>query len=158
MKNILIVDDDELFISTLTKMLRKTYNVVSFEDTAEAISYIQSNDNIDLVITDLRMPSINGVELSKIIHEINPDIKTLLVSAYPKEYLQSKVIENNIPVVNYIRKPIFKKDIDEIINEDYNYDEVDECIHSETVSEEEIDSFHISEFYNLEHKWGDASK
>lgn len=163
MKNILIVDDDKLFIDALTKILRKTYNVISFEDPKDVIPYLQNN-TVDLIITDYRMPQMTGEELILSISAFNPSLKILLVTNYQKEFLPSAVMEKNLPIVNYIQKPIHRKDIDDVFNPPKDLDEF--CTMSSVGAlndipcrplqfKEDVDKVSIEDFYSLEDKWGE---
>jgi len=98
---ILSVVDDELDIATLfNDALRKTaygVSVVSFNDPVVALDHFEKNkEDYQLVITDWRMPNLNGLELIKKVKKLNPKVRTILMSAYE--------VEN---------EPVFKKFVDE---------------------------------------------
>lgn len=61
-KNILVIDDEELIIRSLTKLLeKKGYSVLVAKNGADAIA-MSEEENFDLIIADIRMPGINGVD------------------------------------------------------------------------------------------------
>ncbi len=74
----IIVIDDEIELASLFKeFLRKEgYNVVSFTDPVLAFEYYRETaDKHSLIITDLRMPGICGIDLAKDVREINSKVK-----------------------------------------------------------------------------------
>lgn len=67
-KKILIVDDSESMREILSFTLENAgYNVIKAESANVAMNYIYKNENLDLVITDLHMPEIDGIDLIKMI-------------------------------------------------------------------------------------------
>ncbi|HHZ01726.1 MAG TPA: sigma-54-dependent Fis family transcriptional regulator [Tissierellia bacterium] len=80
--NILIVDDEKSIRETLKIILGNlNYNVLTACDGFEAIKIIKNNI-IDIMITDLRMPGMDGIELMEKALEIDPSIETIFISAY----------------------------------------------------------------------------
>jgi PAS domain S-box-containing protein len=118
---VILVDDDENILKLIKTILVKNgYTVLSSTIPHEAIRIAaQSPVMIDLLITDVVMPEMNGNELSIKISTICPDIKTLFMSAYTAENIaRHGVSEKN---VHFLRKP-FKMDalintIDSIVKE-----------------------------------------
>ncbi|MFO7890175.1 MAG: sigma-54 dependent transcriptional regulator [bacterium] len=79
--NILIIEDNEDMIFTLTKTLKKEgYNVLSSIEGKKGLSILK-NKIIDLVILDIKLPDINGIELLDKIKDIDPDILVLMMTA-----------------------------------------------------------------------------
>ncbi len=82
MARILVVDDDQGMREFMEIMLTKEgYDVVCAEDPAKAINLCNKKD-FDLVITDLRMPKIDGIEFLKAIKEKKPETIVILITAY----------------------------------------------------------------------------
>ncbi|MEN6620974.1 MAG: sigma-54 dependent transcriptional regulator [Smithella sp.] len=82
MAKILVVDDDQGMREFLEIMLVKEgYDVTSAENPAKAIN-ICKKIAFDLVITDLRMPKINGIEFLKIVKDMHPETMVILITAY----------------------------------------------------------------------------
>lgn len=72
-KRILVVDDDRLVLNSVEKLLRKeNYEVVTAQSGKEALEKVQQID-FDLIIIDIRMPDIDGIEAVKIIRQIRKD-------------------------------------------------------------------------------------
>jgi CheY-like chemotaxis protein len=83
-QKILAVDDEPALTSMLQKMLgRLDYQVTTSNQPREAIHWVRENPaQFDLVITDLTMPEMNGLEVAKQLHAIRPDLPVILVSGY----------------------------------------------------------------------------
>lgn len=80
--NILVVEDNNDFRELLCEMLQMLGHSVSSEASAEgALASCQANAP-DLVITDLTLPGMSGIEFAKNIHRSQPDIKIILSSGY----------------------------------------------------------------------------
>ena len=83
-QKILAVDDEPALTSWLAKMLhRLNYQVTTSNQASDAIRMVHANAAaFDLVITDLTMPEMSGLELAKQIHAIRPELPVILVSGY----------------------------------------------------------------------------
>ena len=106
-----VVDDD---ISTATffhEALRQNIDgisVFSFIDPVKAFEHFTENrQNYALVISDLRMPGLNGLELLKKVKTSNPKVRTILMSAYnfEKEELYQQYMEEGV-INSTIEKPV----------------------------------------------------
>jgi len=81
-KTILIVDDTRLNYVLLRTHLRKTNaNVIWLGNGQEVIDYVQKSQDVDLILMDIRMPIIDGVEASKIIKKMAPQIPIIIQTA-----------------------------------------------------------------------------
>jgi putative two-component system response regulator len=79
---ILVVDDDPYVLESVTALLMQCgYNVVPCGNAEEAMVMLQETV-VDTVLTDIKMPIITGIELLEIIHNLNPDIPVILMTAY----------------------------------------------------------------------------
>jgi DNA-binding NtrC family response regulator len=106
-----IVDDDfsttRLFHEALSENI-DSVNVVSFTDPVMALEHFTDNkDAYALVIADLRMPNLNGLELLKKVKTSNPNVRTILMSAYnfEEDILFLKYMEEGI-IDSAIDKPV----------------------------------------------------
>ena len=82
MAKILIVDDDQGMREFMEIMLlQEGYDVTSIGEPLKAIDLCRKTD-FDLIITDLKMPKINGIEFLKIIKDQSPDAIVILITAY----------------------------------------------------------------------------
>jgi two-component system response regulator ChvI len=81
--NIMLVDDEkDLLYSFNVALTNNGYHVQAFSDSQEALNcFAQGSPHLDLVILDLRMPGLNGLELYSRLKAINSDVKILFLSA-----------------------------------------------------------------------------
>jgi two-component system response regulator HydG len=81
-KSILIVDDDPGMTDTLSDILfEKGYDVDTTDNGYQAIKMVKKKA-YDFALMDIKMPGINGVETFKKVHEINPETKVIMMTAY----------------------------------------------------------------------------
>ena len=109
---VMVVDDD-LEISNLVKMAleKQGYDVFGFTDPLLALEHFENNNNTcDLVISDLRMPGVNGFQLLKNIKRRNPKTKALLMTAFDISG-DSEIAENKDKDIldEFIQKPVLIK-------------------------------------------------
>ena len=110
-KSILIVDDDEDLTNLYETFLKfDGYKLDAFTDPIDAISSFKK-DVYDLVLLDLKMPKMNGVELSQELQNIDPDLSFRFITAASKEYVENLKIENPGIEENIIYKPIWLNEI-----------------------------------------------
>lgn len=106
MYSILIVDDEPIIRKGITNFIQ--WDSINCKVTCEATNGIEAKDLIeinkpDIIISDIKMPGMDGIELSKYIHENYPYIKVILLTGYSDfEYAQSAIRYN---VVDFILKP-----------------------------------------------------
>lgn len=87
MERILLVDDNRNFrLSLKIGLTREGYRVETAQNVVEAIQMLVK-DNYDFLLTDIKMPKLNGYDLAKVAKEMKPEINIVLLSAYDfKEY------------------------------------------------------------------------
>ena len=115
-KNILIVDDHEDLTDLYQAFLKfDGYKVDAFTDPVDALSSFRK-DVYDLALLDLKMPKMNGIELSQEMQKIDPNLSYRFITATNKEYIES--IEANNPDIkeNIIYKPLWLNEIRVTIN------------------------------------------
>ncbi|MFL6397670.1 MAG: response regulator [Nitrososphaeraceae archaeon] len=106
--NIMLVDDEPDIILTYKTYLDSTgYNVDSFTDPREALMHFEQADpnNYNLVLMDIRMPNLNGIQLYYRLKAINPKIKILFVSALDAAQEMVSILPS-IGLDDVIRKPV----------------------------------------------------
>lgn len=87
MNRILIVDDDEFQVVSLVDIFNnKGFEAEGANTGAEALEKIEQNE-YDCVVSDIRMPTMNGVELFKAARKIRPEIQFVLMTAYTSDEL-----------------------------------------------------------------------
>jgi len=110
---ILIVDDEENVSKLLYKVLKKEgYVVLTASCGVKAMDIIDNND-IDIVITDIKMPEMDGIELLKNIKSIDSSIDVVLITAFAS--IETAIEALRLGAKNYIIKP-------------FNIDEITKCV------------------------------
>ncbi len=113
MPRILVIDDEELVIQTAEKILRREgYDVVAVKTGYDAVEQIKQY-NFDLIITDVRMPDLNGVDTLSKIREIlnqkgNPRIPEICMTGYADDETISRA--KALGVADWLGKPFELKD------------------------------------------------
>lgn len=103
---VLLVEDDEL-VRAVSCLLAESlgHSVIAFGDSLEASAWAEETrlEAIDLLITDIIMPSLNGYELSKRLYAIKPELKVLFMSGYVEDDTTVKAMAR--PGVVFLPKP-----------------------------------------------------
>ncbi len=112
--NLIIVDDHKMFLDGLLSILNTESNyhiVLTAKDGEHIVKYqeINPNEKIDLVITDISMPKVDGITLNKILKEKNPSIKTLVVSMHNDPQMIDNLIEHDVD--GYVPKNAEKQEL-----------------------------------------------
>ncbi len=108
--SLLLVEDYEPLRNDMAEVLEDLFDVVTVaSDGREALMLYQAyyamyNKNFDLVITDIQMPVMNGVELSEAVRDINVDQQIIVLSAHTDSDYLLKLI--NLGIAQFITKPI----------------------------------------------------
>jgi CheY-like chemotaxis protein len=111
MKKILLVDDEPAILTVLELLLNKFGYIVVLKSNAEsALFLIREGVNVDLVITDYRMPGMNGVEFIRELRRILPSVPVLMLTGDITVEL-----EPSLGVFECINKPVLGKELDRIV-------------------------------------------
>ena len=94
---VLIVDDEPDLANLFTDALKAAdLNAIGFDNALSALKYISDNHStICLIVTDWKMPNMNGLELTKRVKEIDNEIGIMLMSAYELEEDQLKEVNKD---------------------------------------------------------------
>lgn len=106
-EKILLVDDDEAFRESVRDfLLIEDYNVIEVGDGKDAIPIVEK-DNIDLVLTDILMPEVEGNQLATRIKKIKPDLKIIGMTGGGRLVSAEMVLKVTSPLVfeTLLRKP-----------------------------------------------------
>ena len=81
-KKILIVDDEsEMRVALETTLKREKFQLICAEDGKQALDKME-DDDFDLILTDVRMPKVNGLELLRAVKERSPKTQVVMMTAY----------------------------------------------------------------------------
>jgi DNA-binding NtrC family response regulator len=117
-KKILVVDDEQNSREGLTKILIKEgYEVIAAESGEDALVEAKKQD-FDLIITDLRMPEISGIDVLEKIRAKKPDIGVIIVTAYGE--VNSYLKAMTLGAFEYLNKPIKLDELRRVISKALN--------------------------------------
>jgi CheY-like chemotaxis protein len=105
---LIVVDDDPDLAQIFTVgLLMNGFLVDAFTNPEEALQNLQSNskDYYSLVLSDIRMPKMSGIQLARKVKEINPSIKVVLMTAYEVKDNKFSKVSPPIQVDGFIQKP-----------------------------------------------------
>ena len=107
---VLVVDDEEVVRRLVERVLQEAgHEVSAAADGPEALAMARRMPKIDLLVSDVIMPHINGRELADEIRSIHPDVRTIFMSGYDEEILAPDgVLEEG---VNFLPKPFHLRDV-----------------------------------------------
>ncbi|ALJ06765.1 Fis family transcriptional regulator [Pseudalgibacter alginicilyticus] len=107
-ENILVVDDDISILELLQRHLQSwNYHIYKAISVKEAVSILRDT-SIDLLITDLKMPEVDGFELIKFVSEHYPKLPKLVVTGYPSIQDSLTAIKSKVA---YLTKPFTKEEL-----------------------------------------------
>ncbi len=137
---ILIVDDDEGILQSLSQLLRLTYpsyRVGTATSSEEALAILQRT-SVNLVITDLKLPSLSGLELLKRVRKSQSKARFILMTAYGNEDVMEEAHDNGC--VAYLQKPF---DLDLLLRY------IDAAVKPEQNLQAELTGLHIVDILEL---------
>jgi len=105
-EKILYIDDEIINLELFEINFKKEFEIFVTESPSEGLLIVQNNA-ISVVITDYKMPEINGYELIKKIKEYNPNIVCIMLSGF----LESAITKDSELVFDYIMKPYKKEEL-----------------------------------------------
>jgi len=117
-ERILLVDDERAVLKALTRVLQakpgSSYDVTPLSDPMEAARLVEAGEEFDLLMTDVRMSSLDGMSLAERVLAKLPDIEVIVISAY----LNDELIENfkKKGCKTFIRKPFKMAEVYEAID------------------------------------------
>ena len=107
---IMVVDDERDILSIIKRGLesKNRFQVDIFIDAEHALESLKKkpNDYYDLVLTDIRMPKINGFELYRRIKESNPHMKIVFITAFEINKEEFTKVIPSVDVLDFISKPV----------------------------------------------------
>jgi DNA-binding response OmpR family regulator len=112
--HLLLVDDDPTFRMIVQLGLKKLgYEVLAADGWESALEAAAENKDIQLLITDVMMPGMNGVMLAEKLRETHPRLEVLFMSGHPRTAIASMGVP--IESINFLQKPFMSAELDERI-------------------------------------------
>jgi CheY-like chemotaxis protein len=100
---VLVVEDEVMLLMVVAETLRDAgYNVWEASNGELAVDILKSRPDIELLISDIKMPGMNGYQVADFGLSLRPDLKVLLMTGYAQDPLPQKMRELGIQV---LRKP-----------------------------------------------------
>ena len=104
---ILLVDDDDDVRETSADMLAELgYDVVQASNGLQALALLDREPTLEVMVTDIRMPGMSGIELSNLAHGLHSNLKIILISGY---FLPQPICRR------FLQKPFRTHDLDQAI-------------------------------------------
>lgn len=102
---ILLVDDEEDIHLTIGRFLADLgHEVVAAADGGEALKFLEKADEVDLVLSDIRMPGINGIELLQAVRVRYPGTQVVLMTGHGDESTATAALRHGAS--DYLKKPV----------------------------------------------------
>jgi DNA-binding NtrC family response regulator len=113
--SILIVDDEPIVREALRDWLVDAGYQVQTAETGEEGLRILSNQEISLVILDVRLPGQTGIRVLEKMKEVKPDIKAIVITAYASPEMRDEAM--NLGALQYLTKPIAPDKLEKLVKE-----------------------------------------
>jgi CheY-like chemotaxis protein len=106
--SVLLIDDDKDLLTVLKRSLElKGMNTDGFTNPVLAVEHFRNNAaNYDIVVTDIRMPHMNGFEVARAVKEIRPNIKIAFITAFEINKPEFEKVLPSTSVDAFITKPV----------------------------------------------------
>ena len=112
-KRVLVVDDNPALLDLLSEHLQGScYEVLTASDGSDAIRELE-REAVDVVLSDIQMPAVNGLDLLRYVKEHHPQIEFILMTGYAS--IETAVTAVNLGARSYIRKPFKLTEVDDAI-------------------------------------------
>ncbi len=110
---LLIVDDDPDIAHVLKQgLLKKRFLVSAFTNPEEALQSFKSNSkDYCLILSDIRMPELSGIQLARKVKEINPNVKVVLMTSFEIRDNEFSKVFPSMHVDGFVQKPIGINDL-----------------------------------------------
>ena len=108
--SILVIDDEIEILDMLSRFLNRNpnFSVQTFSNPVSALSSINNNTKYDLVLLDIMMPQMNGLDVLEKLKDMNSDQKVIMMTAYST--LDKVLKSHKIGATNYVMKPFSSLD------------------------------------------------
>src|SRR5581483_1786190 len=100
---ILLVEDEANVLKMLERFLAPSYRCLSATNGKDALELLKTERDVDVVVTDVRMPGMDGIQLIRAIRRMRPHLPAIAMTAYGSE--ETAVEALRAGATNYLRKP-----------------------------------------------------
>lgn len=112
--NILVVDDEEIVLKSCERILSPEGYEVDIATSAEDALKLLDKKQFDLIITDIKMPGMDGIEFMKQVRAKNPDVNIIVITGHPSQ--ESIKAALSMRIIDYLPKPFSPTHLIEITN------------------------------------------
>lgn len=110
---ILVLDDEQIVLDSVARVLEEeNYEVTACRKGEDAVRKLKA-ESFDILVTDLKMPGMDGLQAMELMQEIDPDLSMIMVTAYST--VDSAVKAMKLGAVDYIRKPFTPDQLLELV-------------------------------------------
>ncbi len=111
---ILVVDDEKFIVEAISQHLRDSgYQVVGLVDSTKALEAVR-NEDFDLVLTDLRMSGVSGIDLARAVCDKDTDTQVIVLTGYAT--LDSAIESVSLDVYSYLNKPFDLRELSQVVD------------------------------------------
>jgi DNA-binding NtrC family response regulator len=110
---LLVVDDDSDIVQVLKMgLLKNRFLVEAFTNPDEALQSFKANaESYCLILSDVRMPGLSGIQLARKVKEVNPNVKTVLMTAFEIKDNEFSIVFPSTQVDGFVQKPVGIKEL-----------------------------------------------
>ena len=113
--NIVICDDDTIVLSTLSERVNSLgYRSIAFDNPNEALAEIKKNSEYEVIITDLKMQQMDGIEFVSSVFQVTDNVPVIFCSGYAEKDDLSKFIDLGVYV--FIEKPLNSGNLEAVLS------------------------------------------
>jgi CheY-like chemotaxis protein/glycine cleavage system H lipoate-binding protein len=111
--SVLAVDDEQIVLDSVLKHLRKSnYNLHTALSVKDALALMQTTE-VDIVLTDLMMPEVDGLEFLKMMKERSPQTPVIMITGYAT--INTALQATNLGAFDYVAKPFTKSELTSVV-------------------------------------------
>jgi len=114
--NILYVDDEEINLQLFLLVFKKKFNVITAESGFEGLKRLEENKDISVVISDMKMPKMNGIEFINKAKKKYRNLSCFILTGFEITQEIAQALDEKL-INRYFKKPFNSKEIENTINE-----------------------------------------
>jgi CheY-like chemotaxis protein len=111
---VLVVEDEEVNWLYIQEILKKSATTVRASSATETLELLREHPGINLILMDIKLPDMNGLELTRLIKSMHPDLPVVAQSAYALAGDREKALEAGCSA--YITKPLNREVLLDLIS------------------------------------------
>lgn len=104
LQTVLLVDDEPRLLSSLRRRLSSSFNILTAEGGHEALELLGTRSDVKVIVADMQMPEMNGIELLKAVKQMHPQLRRIMLTGNSDQGTAIAAI-NEGQVMRFLRKP-----------------------------------------------------